>query len=300
MMILPHAFAVGAPGLPVTLASALAVAALVYYRGWFRLRRFVPEVMSPWRPSAFFGGLVTLWVAVGSPLAALDEELLSVHMVQHLLLSAVAAPLILLGAPALPLLRGLPAGFVSHGLGPLLRWPPMRGVARVLGRPAVCWSVAMVVFIGWHTPTIFELGLRSEPWHAVEHASFFVSGLLFWWPVVQPWPSTATSPRWTVPLYLFLATLPCDALSAFLAFSDRVVYPAYLSATRPLGLSVLDDQACAGAVMWLSVTTGYAMSAAVITTKALTRAGHRVLARGSSASISDLPLIFILLVLDRP
>lgn len=189
-MILTGGFAVDAPGLPVTLASALAVAALVYCRGWFRLRRFVPEVMSPWRPSAFFGGLVALWVAVGSPLAALDEELLSVHMVQHLLLSAGAAPLILLGAPALPLLRGLPAGFVSHGLAPLLRWSPVRGLARVLGQPAVCWSVAMVVFIGWHSPAMFELGLRSEPWHAVEHASFFVSGLLFWWPVVQPWPST--------------------------------------------------------------------------------------------------------------
>ena len=96
-----------------------------------------------------------------------------------------------------------------------------------------------------------------------------MSGLLFWWPVVQPWPSTATWPRWTVPLYLFLATLPCDALSAFLAFSARLVYPAYLSATRPFGLSALDDQACAGALMWLSVTIAYAMSAAVITTKAL-------------------------------
>jgi cytochrome c oxidase assembly factor CtaG len=229
--------------------------------------------MSPWRPSAFFGGLVTLWVAVGSPLAALDEELLSVHMVQHLLLSAVAAPLILLGAPALPLLLGLPRGFVSSGLAPLLRWPPVRVLARVLGQPAVCWSVAMAVFIGWHTPAMFELGLRSEPWHAIEHASFLVSGLLFWWPVVQPWPSTATWPRWTVPLYLFLATLPCDALSAFLAFSDRVVYPAYLAAPRHFGLSVLDDQAYAGAVMWLTVTIAYAMSAAVITTRALASEG---------------------------
>jgi cytochrome c oxidase assembly factor CtaG len=267
-------FAVDALGFPVLLASGLSIAALVYCRGWFRLRRFVPEVISPWRPGAFLGGLVALWVAVGSPLAALDEELLSVHMVQHLLLSAVAAPLILLGAPALPLLHGLPRAFVSSGLSPVLRWPLVRGLARVVAQPAVCWSVAMVVFIGWHTPAMFELGLRSEAWHAFEHASFLVSGLLFWWPVVQPWPSTATWPRWTVPLYLFLATLPCDALSAFLAFSDRLVYPAYLSATRPFGLSALDDQACAGALMWLSVTIAYAMSAAVITTKALASEGH--------------------------
>jgi cytochrome c oxidase assembly factor CtaG len=267
--MVPERFAVESPGLAVALASVLAVAALVYCRGWFRLRRLVPELISPGWLSAFLIGLVALWVAVGSPLAAFDEELLSIHMVQHILLSAVAAPLILLGAPALPLLHGAPRSVVSRGLAPLLRWPPVRAVGRVLGEPAVCWSVAAVVFIGWHTPAIFELGLRSERWHAVEHASFLGSGLLFWWPVVQPWPSTAKWPRWSVPLYLFLATLPCDALSAFLAFSDRVVYPAYLSAPRHFGLSVLQDQQCAGALMWLCVTIAYVIPAAVITTNEL-------------------------------
>jgi cytochrome c oxidase assembly factor CtaG len=145
----------------------------------------------------------------------------------------------------------------------------VRALGRVLGQPVVCWSVATVTFIGWHTPAMFQLGLRSEGWHAVEHASFLAGGLLFWWPVVQPWPSTAKWPRWSVPVYLFLATLPCDALSAFLAFSDRVVYPAYLSAPRHFGLSVLQDQECAGAVMWLCVTIAYVIPAAVIMTKML-------------------------------
>lgn len=255
--------------LSMALLPALAVAALVYFRGWFRLRRLVSEMASPWCPGAFLSGMVALWVAVGSPLAAFDHELLSAHMVQHILLSAVAAPLILLGAPALPLLHGLPRGFVSRGLAPLFRWPPVLALARVLGHPAVCWSVATVVFIGWHTPAMFELGLRSEPWHAVEHASLLGSGLVFWWPVVQPWPSTAKWPRWSIPLYLFFATLPCDALSAFLSFSDRVVYPGYLSAPRHFGLSALQDQECAGAVMWLCVTIAYVIPAAVITTKVL-------------------------------
>jgi cytochrome c oxidase assembly factor CtaG len=145
----------------------------------------------------------------------------------------------------------------------------VRALGRVLGQPAVCWSVSTVALIGWHTPAMFQLALRSEGWHAVEHASFLASGLLFWWPVVQPWPSTARWPRWSIPLYLFLATLPCDALSAFLAFSDRVVYPAYLSAPRHFGLSVLQDQECAGAVMWLCVTIAYVIPAAVITTNVL-------------------------------
>ena len=255
--------------LSMTLVPPLGVAALVYLRGWLRLRRIAPDVMSPWWPWAFLSGLLALWTALGSPLAAFDHALLSAHMVQHILLSAIAAPLIQLGAPALPLLHGLPRRFVLRGLGPMFRWPPLLALARVLGHPAVCWSVATVVFIGWHTPTMFELGLRSGPWHAVEHASFLGSGLVFWWPVVQPWPSTATWPRWSIPLYLFFATLPCDALSAFLAFSDRVVYPGYLSAPRHFGLSALQDQECAGAVMWLCVTIAYVIPAAVITTKIL-------------------------------
>jgi cytochrome c oxidase assembly factor CtaG len=175
---------------------------------------------------------------------------------------------LLLGAPAVPLLHGMP-WIVLGGLATLLRWPRAHALGRMLVQPVVCWSVAMAVFIGWHTPAIFDLALRSERWHAVEHASFLASGLLFWWPVVQPWPSRATWPRWSIPLYLFLATLPCDALSAFLSFSDRVVYAGYLSAPRHVGLTALQDQERAGALMWLTVTIAYVIPAVVITIKVL-------------------------------
>ncbi len=230
------------------MTAALCVLALIYCRGWVRLRQ--------------------LWVAIGSPLAALDEELLTVHMAQHILLSVVAPPLILLGAPALPLLYGVPRRFMLHvAVVRLLRSVSARALGRVLAQPAVCWSVAIGVLIGWHAPPLFQLGLGSEGWHAIEHASFLGSGLLFWWPVVQPWPSTPKWPRWSVPLYLFAATLPCDGLSAFLAFSDRVVYRAYLSAPRRFGLSALQDQECAGALMWLCVTIAYVIPAAIVTTQ---------------------------------
>jgi cytochrome c oxidase assembly factor CtaG len=273
-MTMDHGPAIESPGLPVALASALALAALVYSRGWFHLRRRLPDIASPWYPSAFFGGLVAVWIAMGSPLAACDEQLLSFHMVQHLLLTLVAAPLLLLGAPAMPLLHGLPGGVRAHGLAPMLRWTPVRAAGRILRQPAACWTVAMLVFLAWHVPAIFELGRRSLPWHALEHASFLASGLLFWWPVIQPWPSVAAWPRWAVPLYLFLATLPCDGLSAFLAFSDRVVYPAYRSAQRHLGLSALQDQEYAGALMWLCVTIAYVVPAALITISVLSPNGE--------------------------
>jgi cytochrome c oxidase assembly factor CtaG len=254
--------------LALALASTLLIAAAVYARGWFRLHRLMPQIIAPWRLIAFLCGLGALWVAIGSPLAAFDEQLLTVHMVQHLLLSVVAAPLLLLGAPALPLLHGMPR-LAMRRLGVVFRWSPVRALGRILGQPAVCWSVAMVVFVAWHIPPVFDLGLRSGRWHVVEHASFFASGLIFWWPVIQPWPSTPRWPRWSMPLYLFCATLPCDVLSAFLAFSDRVVYPAYLSAPRPFGWSVLQDQACAGALMWLCVTLAYVIPAAILTTTLL-------------------------------
>jgi cytochrome c oxidase assembly factor CtaG len=100
-------------------------------------------------------------------------------------------------------------------------------------------------------------------WHGVEHASFFVAGLLFWWPVIQVWQS------WSVPLYLFLATLPCDALSAFLTFCGRVVYPHYLNAPRVFDISPLADQESAGALMWVWVTFAYLIPAAVVTVQML-------------------------------
>ena len=103
----------------------------------------------------------------------------------------------------------------------------------------------------------------------MEHASFLGAGLLFWWPVVQPWPSTPRWPEWTIPLYLFSATLPCDALSGFLTFCDRVIYPSYISAPRVFGLSPLEDQECAAALMWVAVTLILLIPAVLVTLKIL-------------------------------
>jgi cytochrome c oxidase assembly factor CtaG len=242
----------------------LAVAALFYVRGWLRLRLIAVEIGSPWRPCAFLSGLLTLWVVAASPLASWHHALLSMHMAQHMLLSLVAAPLILLGAPIVPLREGIPTRVVREGVTRVFECPPARAVGRALDDPAACWTIAMLVVIGWHVPSLFELSFHSARWHAVEYASFLGSGLLFWWPVIQPWPSVAKWPRWSIPLYLFFATLPCDALSAFLAFSDRVVYAPYASASWQGGMTALQDQVSAGALMWLCVTIAYGIPAAVI------------------------------------
>jgi len=120
----------------------------------------------------------------------------------------------------------------------------------------------------WHVPAVFDLALESQFWHEFELASFFVAGILFWSPVIQ----LHASSRWSVPVYLFLATLPCDALSAFLVFCGHVVYRPYLAGDNDhgmFGLSPLEDQALAGALMWVTVTFVYLIPALVLTARLL-------------------------------
>jgi len=248
---------------------------LLYLRGWFHLRSTSLNVIPAWRANSFFLGLLSTWVAVASPITALDEELLTVHMVQHLLLMTVAPPLIWLCAPIMPLMHGLPQRFVRGVIGPLFRWKPLQRLGSALSQPSVCWLAAVAALVGWHVPAAFTLGLQSEAWHVVEHECFFGTGLLFWWPVVQPWPSVPKWPRWSILLYLFLATLPCDVLSSFIVFSERIAYPVYLSTSRQSGLSVLEDQQCAGALMWTCVTVVYLVAGTILSTRLLSPRSSR-------------------------
>jgi putative membrane protein len=249
-------------------SAALILAALVYLRGWLRVGRLGLDSIAGWRAGSFVLGLLFIWIAMASPLAALDHELLTAHMAQHLLLMTLAAPLIWLGAPVMPFLHGLPRHFVQRLIAPLLR-PSMQQLGKTMTHPAVCWLGAAGTLLVWHIPAVFMIGLRSEMWHGIEQASFLATGLLFWWPVVQPWRSMLKWPAPLILLYLFLATLPCDILSGFLVFCDRVVYPVYVSSSQPFGLSALEDQQCAGALMWTCVTVVYLIAGAIFTARLL-------------------------------
>jgi putative membrane protein len=243
--------------------------AFIYLRGWYRLSKVRQSEATVWRASAFLGGELLLFAATASPLARLDHQWLTAHMVQHLVLMTLAAPLILLGEPGLMFLNSLPAHFDTAALGRLLRYAPIHRIGRGLTNPVFCWFAGTVCVIAWHIPGLFDLSMRSGVWHGFEQASFFDTGLLFWWPVIQPWPSIARSHRWAIPLYLFLATLPCDALSAFLTFCGRVVYPTYASSPQFFANIALADQELAGAMMWVWVTFAYLIPAVVITMQTL-------------------------------
>jgi putative membrane protein len=250
------------------ISCALILAAFVYLRGWLRLRRQDCGTVEDWRAGSFFLGVLFTWVATASPLAALDHEMMTAHMAQHLLLMTLAPPLILFGLPQKPLAHHLLLRF-SQAVGRPLRSEPMRQVANVVTHPVLCWFAAAGALVVWHIPSVFMLGLRSQAWHGAEQACFLVTGLLFWLPVVRPWPNSWQWPESSLLLYLFLATLPCDILSAFMVFCDRAVYPVFLSSPRLFGFSALEDQQCAGALMWTCITVVYLIAAAVFTARLL-------------------------------
>ena len=242
---------------------------VLYTRGWLQLHRRAPDRFGFSQLSAFFAGLIAVVCALCSPLDAFAGWLLTVHMIQHLLLMMVAPPMILWGAPYLPLLSGLPRQFSINGIGPFLSSSGLRKIARFVSHPLFCWSAFISVNVAWHVPVMYELALRSAVWHRVEHFSFLTTALLFWWPVIQPHPWVASTPRWLIVPYLFLADFQNTALSAFLVFCDRVVYQTYETAPRITGLTALEDQAAAGAMMWVAGSVFFLVPVGLITIELL-------------------------------
>lgn len=281
---------------PFWATAGLIAAALLYLRGWRRIRRTRPRLFPGWRAGCFLGGLLCLWIAIASPLDTLDGLLLVAHMTQHLILMSVAPPLLLLGAPAVPLLRALPRSALRDGLGPFFRAPLLHRVFRFLTHPVFAWLAMNIAYLAWHVPAPYELALRSPGWHEVEHACFLGTSLLFWFPVIQPWPSVHRGSRWAMLPYLVGADLVNTALAASLTFSGRVIYPSYAAGPRVFGLSALGDQVAAGALMWVVGSIFYLVPLVMIAIHLLSPQSQRVApSRSTAAQISPRRI-----AVDRP
>ena len=254
---------------PSYATALILLTALLYTRGWTALRVAIPAQFTVLRLVSFLGGLTVLETALASPIDAFDPFFLTDHMLQHMLLMMIVPPLILLGDPEMPLLHGLPRWASQRVIGPFLGSRPIRWIGNGLANPALCWLLLALAMLGWHVPAAYELALRSPGWHEIEHACFLVTSLLFWWPVIQPWPSRARWPRWSMPIYLLLEDFVNSALSAFLAFSDRVLYPSYLAVPRLWGITAQTDQAAAGVSMWVIGSFAFLVPAVIITVKLL-------------------------------
>lgn len=233
------------------LSFGLVGLGVVYFRGWRLLRLRDAERWNGWRLGAFLGGLAAIYLALASPLETFADLLLQVHMLQHLLLMMVAPPLLWLGWPLLPLIRGLPEPIRRYWAVPLFRSSLLRGIGSALTRPAVAWTLFVGMTWFWHIPRFYELAIRSPAWHVAEHGSFFAAALLFWFPVVSPYPARLSWPAWLLFPYLLLADVQNTLLAAWLSFSSRVLYPHYAEVPRVGGFPALEDQHVAGVLMWV-------------------------------------------------
>lgn len=196
-------------------------------------------------------GVLTLWVALETPIDTLgDHYLMSVHMVQHVLLLFVAPPLLLLG-------------LTPKMAATLLRIPPLRW----LTRPWPAQIVAGAVLIAWHLPPLYDATLRSETVHILEHVTFIATGLLWWWPALRATSSVSgvtLGEGWKL-VYLFAGTLPQDAVALPLMFSRVTFYAFYDTAPRLVSwLTPSIDQDIAGAVMMLAAKVGVLVAMLVI------------------------------------
>ncbi|CAN5387846.1 hypothetical protein BH10PLA2_BH10PLA2_26340 [soil metagenome] len=233
------------------LLFGLSLTATIYLRGWLLLRHRDPRRWSWTRATAFLSGLTALFLALASPIEPWSGLLLQIHMLQHLLLMMVAPPLLWLGWPLLPTLRGLPAPIRTFWAAPLIRSRSLRTFGAWLTHPAR----ALILFVAmtwiWHIPAAYDLALRLDWVHYLQHACFLGSGLIFWYPVVRPFPSRPRWSTWLLAPYLILADLENTVLSALMTFSSKVLYARYDQVPHLGQLTALDDQAAAGVLMWV-------------------------------------------------
>lgn len=271
---------------PWMASLALAVVAIVYSIGWNRARKTRLEELPRWRLVAFLAGIVAIFVAISSPLDTLSESLLFMHMAQHFVLMSVAPPLIVLGAPVVPLLRGLPRPMIRACLRPLFGSRAIRSLFRVLMFPSISWMAMNAAYVGWHVPAAYDFALQSEAWHNVEHACFLFTSILFWWPVIRPWPSHQRPMQLTAVPYLLGADLVNTGLSAFLCFSGMLIYPSYASVERPLPISPLNDQIAAGSFMWVFGSLVFLIPVATIIMRVLSARRASAFSPAASGDIS--------------
>jgi putative membrane protein len=214
-----------------------------------RVGRLHPGNGVPMRRSvAFVGGLFAIAVALMSGVERYDTTLFSIHMLQHLLLMLVAAPLLVLAAPVTQLLRAASPAVRQRQLLPVLH----SGLVEALGHPVVTWlTFSLVLWISHFSP-LFNDALEDRGVHDAEHAIYLVASLLFWWPAIAADPARHRMPYPVRVLYM-LIQLPVNSFVGMaILFADAPLYPHYATLGSPYGISALADQQLAGGVMWLA------------------------------------------------
>lgn len=257
--------------IPPAATFVILFTAATYLRGAWLLRRAGYPFLPAWRIAMFLLGLFMLWFALASPFDTFSSFFITAHMSQHMTLMMIAPPLLLLGEPLIPIVRGMPRFAAREFAGPFLNWRLAGSIGKFLTHPGTALILMGAVMFIWHVPAPYELAVRSGAWHEFEHACFFFVSIIFWWPVVQPWPSHPQWPRWAMVPYLVVADILNTILSAILTFSEHLLYPSYGAGPRLFGVSALADQAASGAVMWTVGSFAFLIPAALIAVECLSR-----------------------------
>jgi putative membrane protein len=196
---------------------------------------------------AFLGGWIAIVVALKSPLEEVSEELFSAHMIEHEILMIVAAPLLVAAHPLGCMAWSLPRTW-RRAVGIVTRKPLFGRFWNGILHPAIAWSLHAATFWVWHAPALFQAALTNVGLHALQHASFFVAALIYWWSLMRP---AARSHRGISSLSLFATSLQTSLLGAVLALSQHAWYPLNAAGAMGYGLTPLEDQQIAGMVMWV-------------------------------------------------
>jgi cytochrome c oxidase assembly factor CtaG len=231
----------------VVLAGAVAV----HTRGWRRAPR------QRWRHWAFIGAAVAAGVALLSPLDAISSSLASAHMAQHLLLTLVVAPLLVLAAPAATILRGLPRSWRVE----LVRLRPARArrlTSLLRTHPVSAATVSTVVLWTWHASNLYELALRNDIVHRLEHLTFLATAWCAWVALVRPGRHRTVG---LAPLVLLALSVQGAVLGALMTFAGEPWYPAYGDRSEAWNMTPLEDQQLAGLLMWVPAGAVYLLAA---------------------------------------
>lgn len=236
---------------------------------------------------AFTGGILALIVALVSPLAALGSALFSAHMLQHVVLMLIAAPLLVIARPLAPWIWALPARWRRPVARGLVR-RPVRLSWRTLSHPLTAWLVHAAALWVWHAPALYNATLRSDTVHTAQHASFFGSSILFWGVLVQRRHRRAVTYAFGL-LYLFTTAVHGNALGALLTFAPEPWYTSYAHTAAWWGLTALEDQQIGGLIMWVPASVVYLGTALALVPAWLRAVERDTESRRSAATLPARP-----------
>jgi cytochrome c oxidase assembly factor CtaG len=238
---------------PLVIIS-LTITALLFIIGLYRLKR---RSIRAWEALCFAGGWLALFVALVSPVHAWGQVLFSAHMSQHEILMLVAAPLLVLGRPLIAFLWALPLSW-SRSLGNLRKITWINRLWRALTIPLVAWLIHAIALWVWHIPALFDATLHSEAIHTLQHLSFLLSALLFWWALIHG--RQGAMGYGAAVLYVFTTSVHSGALGALITLAGSVWYPSYAPLTASWGLTPLEDQQLGGLIMWIPAGLVYVIA----------------------------------------